>query len=91
MLECPLPAGAEPRENRPGEWEDENHDWYNRREIRDDRVCVATQLLAREQEFVFRIRPTMCGEFHVMPARAFAMYDPDREGASAEFLLRVVP
>ena len=37
-----------------------------------------------EQEFIFRARPTMPGEFHVMPARAFAMYDPDRQGSSEE-------
>jgi alpha-2-macroglobulin len=91
MIDCPLPAGAEAREDQRGDWDGGRGPWYERREVRDDRVCVAAQRLDGEQVFIFRIRPTMPGEFHVMPARAFAMYDPDRQGSSSEFVLRVVP
>ncbi len=90
MLECPLPAGAEPREDQPGAWDERS--WYARRELRDDRVCLAVGEVTEEVlEFSFRMRPVLPGEYHVMPARAFAMYDPDRRGYSGEFLLRVRP
>ena len=63
--------------------------WYGHREKRDDRVCVAAGELHGENEFTFRLRATTPGEYSVLPAQAFAMYDPDRRGTSEEFLLRV--
>lgn len=57
--------------------------------MRDNRVCVAVAWLGGQQEFVYHLRPTLPGELHMMPARAFAMYDPDRQGPSAELLLKV--
>jgi uncharacterized protein YfaS (alpha-2-macroglobulin family) len=90
MIESPLPAGTEAREDEPDDY-DWWQSWYARREMRDDRVCVAAEHLHDEaREFTFRLRPTSPGEYHVMPARAYAMYDPSRQGSSGEFLLRVV-
>lgn len=90
MIESPLPAGTEAREDEPDDYE-WWQSWYARREMRDDRVCVAAEhLLEEPREFTFRLRPTSPGEYHVMPARAYAMYDPSRQGTSGEFLLRVV-
>jgi len=90
MIESPLPAGTEAREDEPDDY-DWWQSWYARREMRDDRVCVAAEHLVDEvREFTFRLRPTSPGEYHVMPARAYAMYDPSRQGTSGEFLLRVV-
>ncbi len=89
MLECPIPAGTEAREDEPSAWDFWNS-WYARRELRDDRVCLAAHSVGDSwSEFAFRLRPTLPGEYHVMPASAFAMYDPDRRGSSGEFLLRV--
>ncbi len=90
MLECPIPAGAEAFPADPEDPEVWGY-WYGRREMRDDRACVAAhQLFGAVNEFTFRLRPTFPGEYHVMPASAFGMYAPNRRGTSGEFLLRVV-
>ena len=89
MVESPLAAGTEPWEPPADEfdWADS---WFGRRELRDDRVAVAGASLWRDwNTFEFILVPTLPGEYHVLPAVAFAMYDPDRRGSSDEFLLRV--
>ena len=90
MIESPIAAGTEPLENEPWgySWWDS---WYGRRELRDDRVSVAATHVGKEQrEFSYRMLPTLPGDYHLLPAVAFGMYDPDRRGTSAEFRLRVV-
>lgn len=88
LVEAPIPAGAEVFEDdQDYDWDDA---WYHQREVRDDRVSVAVEALYfGTQEFRFRLRPTHPGAYHVMPARAFAMYAPDLRGASGEFILKV--
>jgi alpha-2-macroglobulin len=88
MIECPLPAGAEawPDEEYLEWWYDA---WYQRRELRDDRVAVAAREISGTESFTFRLRTTQPGSYHVMPARAFSMYEPHESGRSAEFILRV--
>ncbi|MBI3725506.1 hypothetical protein HY251_16370 [bacterium] len=86
MIEAPIAAGTHTCAE-----EDEADGWYQRLEMRDDRVSIAvTELENVERSFSFRLRPTQPGTHHIMPALAFAMYDPDRRGSSGEFLLRVV-
>jgi uncharacterized protein YfaS (alpha-2-macroglobulin family) len=90
MIESPIAAGTEPLENEPWgyNWWDS---WYGRRELRDDRVSVAATSLGKEErQFSYRLLPTLPGDYHLLPAQAFGMYDPDRRGTSSEFRLRVV-
>ncbi len=91
MIESPLAAGTEAREYLSGADEDKAWDyWYCRRELRDDRVSVAANALdAEPQEFEFYLRPTLPGTYHVLPAEAFAMYEPARRGFSPPLVLRV--
>jgi hypothetical protein len=89
MVECPIAAGTEPRASESDDY-DWWSSWYGRRELRDDKVCVAAASVGDgEHEFTFRLRPTLPGEYHVMPAVAFAMYETDKRGTSGEFVLRV--
>lgn len=89
LVESPIPAGCEPRQDEPDEY-DWLSSWYGRREMRDDRVAVAAAWIGRgSNEFTFRLRPTLPGRYHVLPAYAFGMYDPDLRATSGEFLLRV--
>jgi uncharacterized protein YfaS (alpha-2-macroglobulin family) len=89
MVETPIPAGTEPREEEPS-WFDWDSLWYGRREMRDDRVSVAATHVYQENEFSFRLRASFPGTYHVMPAAAFPMYDPDTRGTSDEFILKIV-
>ncbi len=83
MVEAPLPAGTEARD-------EESDGWYDRRELRDDRVSVAVgHLTDQVQAYTFRLKATVPGTYHVMPASAFAMYEPERKGRSSEFVLKV--
>lgn len=91
MIESPLAAGTEAREKRDRE-DDEEHwsYWYCRRELRDDRVSVAAETLDHgPHEFEFYLRPTLPGTYHILPAEAFAMYEPSRRGFSPPFVVRV--
>ncbi len=90
MIESPIPAGTEARGS-----EAENYDWwaswYDRRELHDDKVAVAASHLGAEYEhrFEFRLRVTLPGTYHVMPAVAWGMYETEKRGAGGEFVLRV--
>ncbi len=90
MIECALPAGTEPRRvfHEQSTWWGL---WYARFEQRDDRVSVAAEWIdERWREFSFRLRPTLPGTYRVLPARAFAMYDPDQQGRTAAYEMRVI-
>jgi len=90
MVESPLPAGTEPRVD---EIDDDMYwdYWFGRREMRDDRVSVAaSHLYGDEYEFVFRLRPTLPGRYRILPAKAFPMYNPDKQVHSLPFLIEVV-
>ncbi|MCU0726913.1 MAG: MG2 domain-containing protein, partial [Planctomycetes bacterium] len=88
LLECPFPAGLEPA---PADPEEEYGDSEVRREVRDDRVCVALTSVERdgEYEFAFDFVAIFPGTWHALPASAFAMYRPDARGRSAESLFRI--
>jgi hypothetical protein len=100
LLECPLPAGAEAiryRRRTDEEYEawNEAADWrsadFCRRELHDDRVLAAAAevLPYSPLTLIFGIRATHPGVYHVLPARVFEMYDPDRAAWSESFVLRV--
>jgi uncharacterized protein YfaS (alpha-2-macroglobulin family) len=93
----PLPAGLEvvnPRfatvtakvkeeEEESDPWEDEPDTWTYR-ELRDDEArAFADRLSKGEHTFEYLARATLPGEFLVLPARAEAMYKPDRNGRTA--------
>lgn len=90
MIEAPFPAGTEPvPDGYDEEWWYE--EWCVRREVRDDRVSVAVREIYGGESFEVRLRATVPGSYHVMPATARGMYAPDREGRSAEARLVVAP
>lgn len=94
----PLPAGLEvvnPRfatvtakvkeeeEEESDPWEDEPDTWTYR-ELRDDEARAFADRLAKgEHTFEYLARATLPGDFLVLPARAEAMYKPDRNGRTA--------
>lgn len=84
MIESPLPAGAEghPAEENEDWWEDS---WYQRRELRDDRVSVAAREIDAEDEVraEYYLRLTSPGVYRILPTRAFDMYDTHVQGRSA--------
>ncbi|MDI6775121.1 MAG: alpha-2-macroglobulin family protein [Verrucomicrobiota bacterium] len=80
-------AGFEPVEVRSG---------YNKNdlgaymELRDERVCFFTRVLARGNHSVaYRMRAEIPGKFSALPARAHAMYAPELKANSDEIKLRI--
>ncbi len=91
MIESPIAAGLEPR-LKPQEYEWEWNEWFCRREFRDDRVSIAAHRISnRKQSIRYYLRPTLPGTYRILPASAFAMYDPDTRGTSKSFIIRVRP
>jgi hypothetical protein len=84
-IESPIPAGTEACEDGEESW----WDWSGKRELRDDKVTLALDSLGRGEELTYRLRAIAPGTYRALPAAAFEMYDPDRRGASGEFLIRV--
>jgi alpha-2-macroglobulin len=89
LIECPIPAGTEPFEDPGTDAGDGGR--FGPRELRDDRATLAVESLGAgvAGQLEFRLRATIPGTFRALPARAFEMYDPDRQGVSEEFTLRV--
>lgn len=92
VVDSPLPSGAEAVRYSREHGEDEH--WREdlaRIEFRDDRVLAAIREIGEigPERVVFSLRPIHPGVYHVLPAHAFAMYDPDRSGWSDVFVLRV--
>jgi len=86
MIEAPIAAGTEARESEMNFW----GSWYGRQELRDDRVSVAAQhVWAGVSEYRCRLGPTQPGKYHVLPAKAWPMYNPDVRATSGDFILRV--
>jgi alpha-2-macroglobulin len=87
LLDCPIPAGAEAV---PNDLSEEWWSWSGQQQIRDERVTQAFESLSRRGEtLTFRLRATLPGSYHVLPAVAFEMYDPAKRGSSGEFQFRV--
>ena len=94
MVESPLPAGFAAREAL-SEFDHEDVspslDDFDRIEYREDRVAAAadqTNGLA-PHTLVYRLRATRPGTYTARPARAFAMYEPERQGFAPAFRLVV--
>ena len=91
MVESPFAAGLEPIEQvvDQDEWEVR---WSGRREVHKDRVAFALNELDKgsEQRLIYHVRAVRPGKYHVTPAKAFAMYEPDVRGHSSEGTLRVI-
>lgn len=86
LLEDPIPPGCEPIEEEEDGWDW----WYCAREYRDDRVCIAAnEVTPQPDTFTYRLRVMLPGRYHVLPARAWDMYDPTKSGTSGEFELRI--
>lgn len=94
----PLPAGFEAVNPRfatvtstvESEDDDDEPWWYDTpdiwtyRELRDDEArAFADQMSAGEYVFEYLARATLPGKFVALPARAEAMYTPDKNGRSA--------
>jgi uncharacterized repeat protein (TIGR01451 family) len=92
LLEDPLPAGCEALNERlnttsytPGA---PYYFWrvygYNRKEVHDDRVSLfMTHLFSGHYEYTYLMRAVYAGQFSVMPAQVYLMYDPDTWARSA--------
>jgi uncharacterized protein YfaS (alpha-2-macroglobulin family) len=80
-------AGFEPVETRSGY---NGNDLGAYVEFRDERVAFFVRSLARGKHSVsYRLRAEIPGRFHVLPARAQAMYAPELRGNSDEIRLGV--
>ncbi len=65
---------------------------FNAPQIYDDRIqWTADYLPAGAYELTYTLLPTLAGEFHVLPARAFLSFFPDVQGTSAGTLFTLVP
>jgi alpha-2-macroglobulin len=63
---------------------------YNRKEVHDQTVTFfATHLEPGQHSFTYLARATVAGEFSVLPARAYPMYEPEVWGRSDGTLIRV--
>ncbi|MFP4057279.1 MAG: alpha-2-macroglobulin family protein [Candidatus Brocadiia bacterium] len=92
MLEDFLPAGCEVVADKSDLDNRYRHWWHycSNREARDEKVVFfATYLSAGEHTFIYTLRTETPGEFHVMPAQASLMYQPDVRGSSAENRLTI--
>jgi uncharacterized protein YfaS (alpha-2-macroglobulin family) len=96
LVEDPLPTGAEviPRDDlydvrgKPAWW----RTWYERRELRDSRVAFFPWSVPPEGlEYVYLMRFTNAGAYHVAPARVEQMYQPGHVSWSEAKTLEVKP
>jgi uncharacterized protein YfaS (alpha-2-macroglobulin family) len=88
MIDAPLPAGLEAR--LPTEEEQEDLYGFGQLMVRDDKVQIAgTRFGIGREEVKVECFATTEGRFTALPAKAFAMYDPDREARSKRFILKV--
>jgi hypothetical protein len=99
LIQDPIPAGFEGVAERmnpviyygytPFFWQE----WgYNRKELRDDRVeLYLTQLYKGSHRFTYLMRATTPGEFSVLPATVFPMYNEAVWGRSASQRVTVAP
>jgi uncharacterized protein YfaS (alpha-2-macroglobulin family) len=92
MLEDYLPAGCEVVEDK-SDLGNRYRYWWNycsNREARDEKmVFFSSYLAAGEHTFIYTLRSETPGEYHVMPAVASLMYQPDVRGSCAENRLTV--
>ncbi len=99
VLRDPLPAGCEaidePARDEYGmEYPDSSGDWWSfveeRRELRDrEAVFFSDRLRKGKNSFHYRIRTVQPGDYHVLSARAAALYIPEISGRSEETRVRI--
>ncbi len=89
IFEDPVPSGFEISEGFTDPWS-WNY-WYDRREVRDDRmVFFATWIKAGERMvFDYILRPERLGRYMVMPTRAWSMYYPGLRANGASRVIEV--
>ena len=77
------PAGCEPVRLRSGEtW---GWGFYSNLELRDQRIVFFARWFPKGTRVLkYRVRAVTPGDFHVMPARGFAMYAPEIEARSSD-------
>lgn len=90
MLEDAVPAGFEVVRDNDGDAGSWLWGGWSDMEIRDDRVGLALSSVgAAPMEVAYRLRAAFPGEYRVLPARAFNMYQEAEAGRSGEFALEV--
>ena len=64
--------------------------WYSRSELRDEKVALFADFLPRGAYlYIYTIRATQAGEFHVIPTTASEMYFPEVYGRGDGQLLMI--
>jgi uncharacterized protein YfaS (alpha-2-macroglobulin family) len=91
LVEDPLPAGCEVVDEQSTSTDEEGEEGPPaNREARDRRVIFhAFHVDKGENEFRYRLRAELPGDYHVLPAHAACAYIPEIWGASAERRLRI--
>jgi hypothetical protein len=84
MIEDPIPAGCEviDRGDVP-DWEWEY--WWQDVDVRDEMVSFFARRLPQGRRVIeYMLRAQIPGKYHVMPTRAYAMYQPEIRGDGPE-------
>jgi uncharacterized protein YfaS (alpha-2-macroglobulin family) len=84
MVEDILPSGCEPKEALS------ENESVCCAQVLDDRALFALDEVGEEPIVLsYRVRAVTPGDFHVLPARAFNMYDERQSATSAEYFLEI--
>jgi len=69
-----------------------NRYWPTHTELRDEKLALfATHLPRGTYEYTYQVRCTTAGEYRVIPAQAYEMYEPDVFGRSEGLIFSVLP
>jgi uncharacterized protein YfaS (alpha-2-macroglobulin family) len=84
MIEDPIPAGCEVIERGDmSEWEWEY--WWSDVDVRDEMVSFFARSLPQGRRIIeYMLRAQIPGKYHVMPTRAYGMYQPEIRGDGPE-------
>jgi uncharacterized protein YfaS (alpha-2-macroglobulin family) len=64
--------------------------WYNRSELRDQKVALFADYLPRGAYlYSYTMRATQAGDYHVIPTTASELYFPEVYGRAGGMLLRI--
>ena len=87
MLEDLLPSGFEVS---PGVSFDKEALVYAEQEVHDEKIALFMSYLPQGKHVLnYGLRPELIGQFNVMPAQAYPMYQPEIRGSSASTRLEV--
>lgn len=90
MVEAPILAGCEALDEDSSDeyWDDY---WYKRKELRDDRVSVASPEIDSDlSEFSVPLKLTAPGNYTIRPAEAYNMYDTAIRAVSKPLTIKVI-